>query len=461
MCSTEPLCESGGSASQVAILLGNGDGTFQPAQTYSSGGSGASSIAVADLNGDGKLDIVVANDDSNTFTVLLGNGDGTFQPANSFASGGYYPVSVAVADVNGDGKPDLLLANSCADSTCQSNGIVSVLLGDGKGGFTAPQSYSSGGSEAGPIAIADFNGDGKLDVAVDNPCVYGRCEGQVNGVLGVLLGNGDGTFQAALRTSVPPNMSGIGWQLTVADFNGDGKLDVVSGLPGVLLLGNGDGTFQAPLNLGAWGPGSVVGDFNGDGKPDLAVGGGNVVVLLNKTPTATKTTLASSQNPSQYDQPVTFTATIIPQYGGSATGTVTFYSGKTRIGSGQVSNNTVKLTVRSLSVGNYSVTAAYSGDSNFTGSTSSPLSQVVDRAVTTTMLTSSKNPSQYGQKVTFTATVTGQHGGTPTGTVTFKNGAIVLGKVMLSGGMAKYSTSTLAKGKHVISRIMEGTRTLR
>jgi hypothetical protein len=166
---------------------------------------------------------------------------------------------------------------------------------------------------------------------------------------------------------------------------------------------------------------------------------------------STTVSVGSSVNPSSYDQAVTFTATISPQYGGSATGTVTFYSGKTRIGSGHVTNNTATLMISTLAVGYHSITGAYSGDSNFTGSTSSPLNQVVDRAVTTTMLTSSKNPSQYGQKVTFTATVTGQHGGTPTGTVTFKSGAIVLGKVTLSGGMAKYSTSALARGKHIIS----------
>src|SRR5437879_1142286 len=97
----------------VGVLLGNGDGTFQPALVYDSGGLGATSVAVADVNGDGRPDLVVANFSSNTLAVLLGNGDGTFQPAITYGSGGVHPSSVAVADVNGDGRPDLLVANIC------------------------------------------------------------------------------------------------------------------------------------------------------------------------------------------------------------------------------------------------------------------------------------------------------------------------------------------------------------
>jgi hypothetical protein len=134
--------------------------------------------------------------------------------------GWFITEEIAVADVNGDGKPDVLLSNYCADSSCQSNGVISVLLGDGKGGFAPPQNYSSGGNLAEALALADFNGDGKLDVVVYSPCApgvgRGTCEaGQVNGVMGVLLGNGDGTFQAALTAAL--NLSG---SLTVADFNG-------------------------------------------------------------------------------------------------------------------------------------------------------------------------------------------------------------------------------------------------
>jgi hypothetical protein len=168
-------CGTRTDGSEVAILLGNGDGTFQTAKTYNPGGSGSSSIAVADVNGDGNPDLVVTNGNSNSFAVLLGNGDGTFQTATSFVSGGNDPFSVAVADVNGDGKPDVLLLNFCAVSTCQTNGLISVQLGDGNGGFTPFQSYSTGGNRAGALAIADFNRDGKLDIVVNNQCAPGPC----------------------------------------------------------------------------------------------------------------------------------------------------------------------------------------------------------------------------------------------------------------------------------------------
>ena len=107
--------------------------------------------------------------------------------------------------------------------------------------------------------------------------------------MGILLGNGDGAFQAPSTISMPLANSGLGGQIAVADFNGDGKLDIASGEPGILLLGNGDGTFQTPVGLGVFGPGFAAGDFNGDGKMDLASGGGNVVVLLNNTLTPTTT----------------------------------------------------------------------------------------------------------------------------------------------------------------------------
>ena len=280
----------------VSVLLGNGDGTFQPAVSYNSGGYGGYSIAVADVNGDGHPDLLVANEcaasncQNGGVGVLLGNGDGTFQSAVSYNSGGYFAISLAVADVNGDGKPDLLVAHSCLSSSACSNGTVSVLLGNGDGTFQAAVSYNSGGYLARALAVADMNGDGIPDLVVGNYCASSSgCNGANGGSVGVLLGNGDGTFQAAQTTPTPSTISE--GQIAVADFNGDGKLDAAIGSGGVLLLGNGDGTFQTPLALGAWGLGTAAGDFNGDGRPDLAVGG--VTILINA--------------PKQQPQSITFT----------------------------------------------------------------------------------------------------------------------------------------------------------
>ena len=138
-----------------SVLLGNGDGTFKGAASYGAGSS-PFSFAVGDFNGDGKLDLAVANYGTNYATVLLGNGDGTFKGAVSYSAGSY-PVSVAVGDFNGDGKLDLVVAN-------QDSGDVSVLLGNGGDGtFQVAGTHSVAGSVLDSVVVGDFNGDGKLD----------------------------------------------------------------------------------------------------------------------------------------------------------------------------------------------------------------------------------------------------------------------------------------------------------
>lgn len=170
--------------------------SFAPVVTYSSGGFAALSSAVADLNGDGKIDLVVTNIGSGpvgSVSVLLGNGDGTFQSSNTYDSGGHEAYFVAIADVNRDGKPDLVVANTCGDGSC-TNGTISIFLGNGDGTFQPATTFSSGADGTFTVAIADMNGDGKLDLVVsDQFGVNG------DGVVGVLLGNGDGTFQSAIN----------------------------------------------------------------------------------------------------------------------------------------------------------------------------------------------------------------------------------------------------------------------
>ncbi len=432
----------------VGVLLGNGDGTFQAAMSYGSGGQDAESVAVADVNGDGEPDLLVANGNG-VVGVLLGKGDGTFQAAMSYGSAGASASSVAVADVNGDGKPDLVVANSCASSDC-ANGSVGVLLGNGDGTFQAAVSYSSGGGYTDAVVLGDLNRDGKLDLVLASEYATNSV---TNGSVGVLLGDGDGTFQAVVVTSTPTPLEGIR-SLALADFNGDGKLDLAVGAGNFLLLGNGDGTFQTPIELGAGGPGIAVGDFNRDGKPDLAVGG--ITVLLNISAFPTTTTITSSSNPSAFGQSVTFSATVTPEASGTPTGTVKFMDGSTILGTSSVTGGTAKFSTATLAVGHHRITASYSGDTTFAGSTSPPLYQLVNRATTSTMLVSSVNPSTVGLSVTFAATIVPQYSGTPTGTVAFKNGATIMGKVPLRGGRAIFNKVFNSAGTKSITATYSG-----
>ena len=282
--------------SSVGVLLGDSDGTFQPPMTYPSGGQLAKGIAIADVNNDGKLDLIVAHNCgvpycSGDLGLLLGKGDGTFQPAVSYASGTFGARSVAIADVNADGKPDLVVAGGADISS--SDGAVGVLLGNGDGTFQKPVTYSSGGQYAEFVAISDVNGDGRPDLLVANGCVASNC-GQ--GAVAVMLGNGDGTFRAPVQYS----SGGVyPMSLSVVDLNGDGKFDVVTannektggggGAEVGALLGNGDGTFQPATSYYAggvptyWFTAAAVSDVNGDGKPDVAGRAGALAQVVAKT----------------------------------------------------------------------------------------------------------------------------------------------------------------------------------
>ncbi len=283
-CGNDPTCSSG----TVSILLGDGTGNF----TLSSSpavGPHPRAVAAGDFNGDGKLDLAVTNGICaycpGSVSVLLGDGKGNFVLASS-PTVGFFPYSVAVGDFNGDGKLDLVVANYCGgDWTCQSEGTVSVLLGDGTGNFSLASSPVAGLAPD-AVAIGDFNGGGNLDLAVAD---FGANPYYTSN-LSILLGEGTGNFTGVSS----PGVGGCPDSVAAGDFNGDDKLDlaVANQCSGTLsvLLGDGTGNFAPvptplPPSGGMWSV--AVGDFNGDGRLDLAAvspGSDTVSILLAAIP---------------------------------------------------------------------------------------------------------------------------------------------------------------------------------
>ncbi len=275
----------------VSILLGNGDGTFGAATNYALAVEmNPTSVVVGDFNGDGKLDLAVtlsfgfSNTTPGFVSILLGTGTGLFGAAANYAVGGA-PRSVAAGDFNGDGNLDLTVANSLSDN-------ISILLGNVDGTFGAATNFAmTVGEYPTSVVVGDFNGDGKLDLAVtDNSYLVN------NSNVSILLGTGTGSFGAPTRFFVDPVMGSYLNSAAVGDFNGDGKLDLAvakerTGTPGStdnvsILLGDGTGFFWTGISFVSLGntPTSVaVGDFSGDGKPDLAVVTSDISVFLNIT----------------------------------------------------------------------------------------------------------------------------------------------------------------------------------
>jgi hypothetical protein len=444
-----------GSTNYIGVMLSNGDGTFTSSiisTTVVTGGQ----LVVGDFNNDGFLD--VATEGYGYLTILFGHGDGTFtiNATQMLPAGTNFQPGIGVADFNGDGNLDIVVDAGANGGSLQAI----VFLGNGDGTFTIAPNASAVAEFDAPPAIGDFNRDGIPDMAFAEAT-------QIR----TLLGNGDGTF-TTVTSPIPTQPDGY-LPPVAADLNNDGILDLAvpnfTGNTVAILLGNGDGTFTAAASPTVGnGPQSIVAaDFNSDGVLDLATGNytdGTISVLLGKGDGTfqPQTVLSTVGRPAALTA-VDLNGDGLPDLvasGRYASVASVYLNTASYIATATASNVSVPGT------GIHYVDANYLGNTAYAGSTSSTIPLVAETTVapptvtaTTISLSANLVTSGFGQSVTLTAVVS-PHAGTGTTTngetVNFLNNNLIIGSGTLSGGVATFTTTALPQGKNSLSAAYNG-----
>ena len=396
---------------QVYTLLGLGSAGLA-AQAFLAGQGGflPTALVAGDFNNDGKMDIAVLNsakvvgsDNTSTLLVLLGSGANTFTPVSGIPRdlSGTKGAAMAMGDFNGDGKVDLAIVHQQASSSNTTQGALTILFGNGDGNFSeAPGSPYLTGNTSTSLAVGDFNNDGIADLAV------GAQADSVHSIT-LLLGNGAGGF-ASSSIAVSGQVQG----LTSADFDGDGNLDLVAvnvtGNTDLIMLGNGAGGFAAPLSVPATATSgatafAVAGDLTGDGTTDLVSTGANQQLNFfagSKAPTTTTLTSPASGR-EVLGQTLTFTSTTVDSPAWAKPGgSVTFMDGPTSYPAGTVNGSGQASTGIALTLGSHSFYASYSGDIKTTASSSSSLPVSFTAFTPTLTISATPTGSKAGTKLT-------------------------------------------------------------